>query len=204
MALEGLAGPGDVDRLTAAIDLVGRAGARSFCVGYLHDDPANPGWYAHAQYKGARVTVEDFGNPVDAAEALAVRLLTGARCACGKLVALTDLGAVAYPGATLADGSVFTEEQARAGQCRWRRQREKWLPSHALPRAAGLHRPGLPGPRGARLLAVPGAPEPLGRRRARPGDARPVGGDPGAGLRPRRVPVPPVPRPGRGLRPHPP
>lgn len=121
----------DEDALVAAVDLVGRTGARNFEVGYLHDDVpmADAGWYAHAQYQGARITEEDHRGPVEAAEALARRLLSGAKCArCGRLVALTDHGAY-FPGevAHLADGTTWTREEAEAaGQCRWTRQGRRW------------------------------------------------------------------------------
>jgi hypothetical protein len=98
----------DEDAFHAAADLIGRTGAVSFQVGYLHDDvPAEQaGWYAHAQYRGARVTAEDHRNPVDAAEALARRLLTGGKCTkCGKLISLGDSG---------------------PDSCRWTRMGKRW------------------------------------------------------------------------------
>jgi hypothetical protein len=122
----------DEDAAVAACDLVGRTGARKLQVGYLHEDvPAeDAGWYAHAQYRGARVTEEDHRGPVEAVEALARRLLTGAKCRCGRLAALTDDGAIAYPGAVLADGTVWDEAAIlAAGQCRWTRMGRKWQPS---------------------------------------------------------------------------
>lgn len=125
----------DEDALIAAADLVGRAGAREFQIGW--DCPHTPGadddhtcdgvrWYAHAQFRGARITEEHLG-PVEAAEALVRRLLTGAKCTrCGRLVALSDRGAIAFDG-KLLDGTEWTAEQARkAGQCRWRRMGQRW------------------------------------------------------------------------------
>lgn len=121
----------DQDALVAAIDLVGRAGAGQFQVGYLHDDVpvAAADWYAHAQYKGRRIIVEHHVGPVEAAEALAVRILTGAKCAgCQSLVALNDDGAFACDDAEMADGTRWTaEEAAAAGQCRWRRVGRRWV-----------------------------------------------------------------------------
>lgn len=123
----------DEDALIAAVELVGRAGATGFQVGYLHDDvPAEEaGWYAHAQYRGHRVTVEDRKSPTEAAEALALEILTGAKCThCGGLVALSDRGAMFRSTGgwvELADGSLWTEEQARAlPQCRWTRMGATW------------------------------------------------------------------------------
>ena len=73
--------------------------------------------------------VEDQPGPVEAAEALARRILTGAKCVhCGGLVALSSAGATFYKGARMADGSRFSEAQARGRpQCRWTRQGPKWV-----------------------------------------------------------------------------
>lgn len=120
----------DEDALYAAAGLVGRAGATSFQLGWLHDDVpvAEMGWYAHAQYKGARISVEHQPGPVQAADALARRLLTGARCTrCNRLVALSDLGAIAYPAPVMVDGTRWSAAEARdAGQCRWTRNGRRW------------------------------------------------------------------------------
>lgn len=66
--------------LEATLDLVGRCGAAAFEIGYLHDDVPveEAGWYAHVQYQGARIIVEDQPSPEAAADALAARLLRGA------------------------------------------------------------------------------------------------------------------------------
>lgn len=121
----------DEDAVIAAADLVGRAGARELEVGYLHEGVpvAEAGWYAHAQYRGARIIVEEQPGPVEAVDALARRLLDGAQCQhCGGLVALSDAGAMAYPGSIRPDGTRWTEEEIRAaGQCRWRRMGPKWV-----------------------------------------------------------------------------
>lgn len=119
----------DDDAIVACADLVGRTGATAFQIGYLHDDVPveQAGWFAHAQFRGARISVEDHRGPVEAAEALCRRLLTGAKCRCGRLVALSDEGAIAFDG-HLADGSRWTTEQAAAaGQCRWRRMGPRWV-----------------------------------------------------------------------------
>jgi hypothetical protein len=103
----------DQDALVAALDLVGRSGATEAEVGFLHDDvpPEEAGWYAHAKYQGARVTVEAEG-PVEAAEGLARRLLHGAMCRrCGEPIQLAD----DKPG------------------CRWTRQGAKWTPGCGKP-----------------------------------------------------------------------
>lgn len=117
--------------LIAAVDLVGRTGAREVEIGFLHEDaerPEDAGWYATALYKGAKVT-EEAAGPIEAATALAARLLAGAKCAhCGGLVALSDSGAFAYETATMADGTQWTVEEARkAGMCRWRCAGSRWV-----------------------------------------------------------------------------
>ncbi|MCK2214266.1 hypothetical protein MF672_010755 [Actinomadura sp. ATCC 31491] len=133
----------DDDALKAAVDLVGRTGATGFEIGYLRDGVPveEAGWYAHAQYRGARITSEEHRGPIEAVEALARKLLTGAKCThCKKLVALSDDGAIAYNG-LLADGTRWTVEQARAaGQCRWRRIGPRWV--------RGCERPAPPRPTG--------------------------------------------------------
>lgn len=119
------------ERLIAAVDLVGRTGAKGFEFGHLHDDVPveDADWYAFARYAGARITVEHHRHPVDAAEALAVKLLTGGKCKCGKLVALESDGAVAFRRPVMTDGSAFPIEEARrAGQCLWRRDGRRWVP----------------------------------------------------------------------------
>lgn len=121
----------DEDALTAAIDLARRTGAVEFEIGYLHDNvPADKAaWWAKARYRGARIDVENHRGPVEAAEALARELLTGAKCNhCGGLVALSDDGAIAYERVTMSDGTEWTVEQARAaGQCRWTRTGRTWV-----------------------------------------------------------------------------
>lgn len=118
------------DAVVAAFDLVGRTGARQLEFGYLHDDVPvqRADWWAHAQYAGARITVEHQRGPLEALEALARRLLTGARCThCGGLIALSDDGALAFPG-RMVDGTTWTEEQLRtAPLCRYRREGQRWI-----------------------------------------------------------------------------
>jgi hypothetical protein len=120
----------DEDQLIAGVELVGRTGARELQVGYLHEDVPSEraGWYAHAQYRGARITVEDKRGPVEAVEALAERLLTSAVCQhCKGLVSLRPDGALAYIGGHFLDGTPITEELVRSmPQCHWRRVGQHW------------------------------------------------------------------------------
>lgn len=126
----------DRDKVVACADLVGRAGARQFEIGFVHEGVpvAEAGWYCHAQYRGARITAEDQAGPAQAAMALARKLLTGAKCRCGKLVALSAGGAVAFRKPQMADGTQWTAaEAAQAGQCRWRLVGDRWEPSCPVP-----------------------------------------------------------------------
>jgi hypothetical protein len=123
-------GPEDADRVRAAFDLAGRAGARFMEVGFARDGvPADQAdWYAHAQFKGARIMSEHHTSPIDAAEGLAVRILTGAKCVgCGKLVSLDGIQAFAFLKPVMADGSKFDIHDAlKAGQCHWTRTGSRW------------------------------------------------------------------------------
>ncbi|WP_047891760.1 hypothetical protein [Micromonospora sp. RV43] len=135
-------GPTQYQIVLACTDLIARAGGRQFELGYLHDDvPVDQaGWYAHVQYRGVRLFVEDQPGPAEAADALARKLLTGGRCRCGRLVALSRDGAITYEDATMADGSRWTVAQARAaGQCLWRRVGARWEP--ACPPPVNPNRP---------------------------------------------------------------
>lgn len=83
------------DIVVAGYDLGMRAGARQVQIGWLHDGVPfeDAGWYAHATYRGARITVDGRRSPSEAAQALAERLLRGATCKCGLKVTLSDLAA---------------------------------------------------------------------------------------------------------------
>jgi hypothetical protein len=96
------------DIVIACVDLVGRAGASGFEIGYVHDDVPveEAGWCATATYLGARLTVDDKASPTEAALGLAQRLLSRASCRCGQLVSLSD----------------------SSGGCRWRLVGPRWEP----------------------------------------------------------------------------
>lgn len=133
--------PLDTDVLLACVDLIGRAGAKNFEIGYLNDadDPAyathGAQWWAKAQYQGHRISVDGFALPDTAAEALARKVLKGAKCRCGRLVRLAGAhAAFAHLDAEMADGTRWTADEAkRAGQCEWRRIGPKWEPSCDAP-----------------------------------------------------------------------
>ena len=97
----------DQDAVIACADLVGRSGGKEFELGYLDEDAsmAEARWWAKAQYKGARIMVEEKTSPWEACDALARRIIDGAMCTgCGKDVTLVD----------------------QVGGCRWRRNGDKW------------------------------------------------------------------------------
>lgn len=126
-----------LDPVLACADLVGRTGARQWELGYLHEDVPieEAGWWCSAIYKGHKVIVMDQPHPVAAAMTLAARLLTGAKCRCGRLVALSPEGAVAYEHSLMADGSTWTVGQATAaGQCLWHLNGRRWEPSCPEPK----------------------------------------------------------------------
>jgi hypothetical protein len=147
--------PAAEDAVIACVDLAGRAGALDIEIGCLDGEPAGR-WYARARYQGARITAEGHAGPAEAADALAERLLTGAKCKlCGGLVALSDDGALAYEHPVMADGSTWTAEEARqAGLCRWRRPEKRWVP--------GCESSGPPAATSVKLAdalaAIPGVP----------------------------------------------
>lgn len=124
----------DDDRITAATMLVGHTGARDLEIGYLHDDVPSEqaAWWATSTYKGAKMTVENKRGPLEAIEALAVELLTGAKCTwCDGLIALSPDGAIAFAGGRMMDGTRMPadpDEIAALGQCLWRRNGPRWEP----------------------------------------------------------------------------
>ena len=102
-----------IDAVVACADLVGRAGGTEFQVGW--DCPHVPGesdghncpdvtWWAHATWRGSRLTRDGFPSPDLACLALAERILDGGHCRCGQPVALTD----------------------DATGCRWRLTGQRW------------------------------------------------------------------------------
>lgn len=98
----------DQDAVVAAVDVVGRSGAKEIEIGYLHDNvPVDEaGWYATARYKGTKVIESDHRGPSEAADALAKRILNGGKCThCLKTVVLVD----SLPG------------------CRWTRMGKRWV-----------------------------------------------------------------------------
>lgn len=100
---------GDRDAVFAAADLVGRAGATAFDIGFELGNPAN--WHAQAFYQGVRVFVGGQPTPAAAATGLSVRLLTGAACRCGQKVSL----------------------RAATSGCLWRLEGQRWVPGCDAP-----------------------------------------------------------------------
>jgi hypothetical protein len=132
---------------------VGRTGAGQFEMGYLNDEPPHH-WFAHAMFQGARIQVQGHDGPAQAAMALAQKLLTGAKCRCGRLVALRPGGAVAFGTARMADGTRWSAaDAAKAGQCRWKLIGARWQPSCPEPAQRQV------GPWGNSPTAAPNPPE---------------------------------------------
>ncbi|MFD6097194.1 hypothetical protein ACFVWN_20395 [Nocardiopsis flavescens] len=107
--------------ITACVDLVGRSGAKDFELGHLHDAPVpEAGWFATATYRGAKLIAEGHTGPVQAAQALARRVLVGALCVCCRhRVTLATPGAAAF-GLT---------HSGSGGQqvCVWVRRGDRWV-----------------------------------------------------------------------------
>nr|MDT0660821.1 hypothetical protein [Micromonospora sp. DSM 115978] len=133
------------DAVIAAADLVGRAGATQFEIGWTRDDvPVElAGWYCSAYYRGARLIVDEHRSPDAAAIALAERILTGGMCRCRHRVALSDQ----------ADG------------CRWRLVGQRWEPGCDVApiEVDGVHR----GDIAALHQALNAGPPPANRRERR-------------------------------------
>lgn len=107
----------DQDAMVAAVDLIGRSGASEIEIGYDDDDPANVTWHAQAKYHGARLFFDGKADPIEAVEALARRVLRGARCRrCGAPIMLQT-----PPGVSGRKG------------CRWRREGAEWIPGCGKP-----------------------------------------------------------------------
>lgn len=99
-------------RLTAAIDLIGRSGARS--VELRYDEEGDPVvWIAVAQWPHGLLCGSDF-TPAGAAMALADRAFDGGLCAhCGRPSGVTDDWRQGMPLATVVCWYVFDPETER-------------------------------------------------------------------------------------------
>lgn len=120
--------PFDADAVVACADLAERAGASSFECGYDPDRDERTRWYAKAEYAngGHQLVASGHPGPEAAAMALAARILTGAKCKCGGLVALSVDGAWApAASATMLDGS-DPRVLRDAPQCLWILDGQRW------------------------------------------------------------------------------
>jgi hypothetical protein len=97
----------NADAVMACVDLAARTGASGFEIGHVHENVPieEASWYAHVNFKGARIMVQDKRDPTEAAMALAERLLAGATCRCLRPVTVSRL---------------------RRGACRWRLVGPQW------------------------------------------------------------------------------
>lgn len=118
--------PADVAVVRACANLAERSGAKSFQI--AHTDPAADPvtWSATATYPNHQLTEAGYEDPIGASMALSHRILTGAKCKCGGLVALSVVGAFAPPAtATMFDGSDPLALRD-ADQCLWVLEGERW------------------------------------------------------------------------------
>lgn len=145
----------DDDALVAAVEIIGRAGAKGLEINCLDPEASisKARWWAATYYSGTRVQVEGHVGPLEALEALVERLLHGAKCmGCGKLTAITD--APVPIGKTYMDASEVDEKEARRlGVCMWERQGKHWVRGCGADAPEGSTREKL-----ARAMAEAGVP----------------------------------------------
>lgn len=124
----------DADPVIACVDLAGRAGAKDFQIGWDCPHVADEGdghhcpdvtWWASVQWRGTRTMVDGHPTPAFAAIALAVRILHGGGCKCGRPVTITA---------------------GEPDQCWWRLIGQRWEPGCDAPPIdmAGVQRGDLP------------------------------------------------------------
>jgi hypothetical protein len=141
------------DAMLASIELVQRSGATGFEVGYLDENPANPRWWAKAQYRGARLQVDEHRTPAAAVDALAARILEGGMCATCRLTGTTAAEIDRRAAAGLAPGR---------DMCLWARHGRHWVAGCLDPAAEAARlesptarrQPGQPLNRAARRRAA--------------------------------------------------
>lgn len=102
----------DQDALDAALDLIGRTGAKQVELGFANEDAPTPEeaeWWASVTYKGAKISVDKRAGPVEAAEDLARKLMHGGMCThCKRRITLSG------------------RDNSRK-YCRWTRKADKWV-----------------------------------------------------------------------------
>lgn len=106
----------DQDALLAAVDVINRAGALEFEVGYLDDtaEAQDARWWASARWNGTKVLVENHTDPGAAAEALARKLLEGGQCThCAGTITLSPANRAM--------------RRANPQLCPWTRQGLRWV-----------------------------------------------------------------------------
>lgn len=106
--------------IVAAAGLVGRSGGKAFNVGYLDETPRmeDARWWASAEYRGAKVIIDEQQSPALACELLARRILEGGRCAhCRQRVTLKQVRS-SFGNFNVAGGT---------RHCRWFRVGPRWF-----------------------------------------------------------------------------
>lgn len=116
----------NLDAVMAAANLAERAGASYFQLGHTDADAGPVTWWASVKYGQTELMAAGHPDPESAATALAKRILTGAKCKCGGLVALSVDGAWA-PGdsTTMLDGS-DPRVLRNAPHCLWILDGQRW------------------------------------------------------------------------------
>jgi hypothetical protein len=116
-----------LDAILACADLAARSGGTEFEVGYMDEEATrveDAMWYAHVNYHGARLFIDDQPSPAHACELLARRILNGGKCTnCGRE---TKTIGFAFPGG-------FPKRPAKSRFCQWRRKGTKWMPLCKVP-----------------------------------------------------------------------
>lgn len=120
----------DQNAIVAIGRLIGQTGADDFTYGHIDQDPSKPTWYVRANYpNGSHIIVDGCDDPMQAAERMAVKLLSGSICRrCGKVVSVGDYLVPYGQGVTAQGQPVVTspEQVEREGLCTWERQGDKW------------------------------------------------------------------------------
>lgn len=121
----------NLDRASAAAEIVARAGAGHVRIGFDGPDSHHPSdFWAEADVAGRTLSSRHHRNAADAVEGLAFRLMTGAKCRpCGRLIQFDGSGAAfAHFRTNMADGTTWTAAEAvDAGQCVWHREADHWI-----------------------------------------------------------------------------
>jgi hypothetical protein len=115
--------------VVACADLAARGGAIDFKIGYFDNlDPDGAPlaaglpaklWFAEVEWSGTQLSTENHPTAAAAADAMALKLLDGARCRCGKVIVVESESPTATPKQRM--------------WCYWRRHNARWRPGCTAP-----------------------------------------------------------------------